>query len=74
MSLQTRLSSLITAIGADVKSLNTKVDAAPGNAIVWKTGDPTPSPVPSGARYIFNLGFADTLPAWAPTGSIVIRS
>jgi len=67
-TMQSRLNDLITAIGTDVKNIEGR------RVIIWETGDADPTPIPSGHRYIFNLATADTLPAWAPTGSIVIRS
>lgn len=67
-TLEERLAGLITAIGTDVKDLEGR------RVIIWKTGDADPTPIPSGHRYIFVLATADTLPAWAPTGSLVFRS
>jgi hypothetical protein len=67
-TLEEQLNGLITAVGSDVKELEGR------RVIIWETGDADPTPIPAGHRYIFNLATADPLPAWAPTGSIVIRS
>lgn len=67
-TMQSRLADLITALGTDYKEIQGR------RVIIWETGDADPTPIPAGHRYIFNIGTGDTLPAWAPTGSIVIRS
>lgn len=57
MSLQTRLSALITAIGADVKSLNTSVTtltARPQYVVLGPT-DPIPGGTPANSVILRKL-------------------
>jgi hypothetical protein len=84
MSLQSRLASLITVVGGDIKSLTARVatlELAGGggggspSVVAWKTGDPDPASVPAGTTYILMLSGTEPLPLWTPTGrTIVIRS
>ena len=61
MSLQTRLTDLVTAVGGDIKALKTRLDSGKSTipngptltmALVLNVGDPVPANTPAGTPII----------------------